>query len=86
MQPFRVVMPALLLDRDLNFSLRLKFALINKFVPEFRVGALAITICPLSYALGCVSLGYIGGFGSSGFDIKLLGVDGSSDGFGWPFL
>ena len=66
-------------------SLKIRISLINEFVPEFRVGALAITICPLSYALGCVSVGYIGGFGSSGFDVKLLGVDGSSDGFGWSF-
>ena len=76
MQPFRVVMSSLLLDHDLNFSWRLEFPLINEFVPEFRVGPLAITICLLSYALGCLSVGYIGGFGSSIFVVNPLGVDG----------
>ena len=44
MWPFRVVMPLLLLDHDLGFSWRLEFYLINEFVSESRVEALAITI------------------------------------------
>ena len=79
-------MPFLLLDHDLNLSERLEFPLIKEFVPESRVKAFAITVCPLSDALVCVSVGYIGGFGLSIFDVKPLGVDGSSDGFGWSFL
>ena len=37
--------------------------------------------CPSSKHLGHLSLFVNGGFGSSGFDVKPLGVDGSSGGF-----
>ena len=39
--------------------------------------------CPSSKHLGLLSLFSNGGSGSSWFDVKPLGVDGSSGGFGW---
>ena len=39
--------------------------------------------CPSSKSLGRMSLFRNGGSGSSRFDVKPLGVDGSSGGFGW---
>ena len=40
-------------------------------------------VCPSSKSLGRMSLFRNGGSGSSRFDVKPLGVDGSSGGFGW---
>jgi len=40
-------------------------------------------MCPSSKHLGLLSLLFNGGSGSSWFDVKPLGVDGSSGGFGW---
>ena len=39
--------------------------------------------CPSSKQMGLLSVFHKGGSGSSLFDVKPLGVDGSSGGFGW---
>ena len=39
--------------------------------------------CPSSKQMGLLSVFHKGGFGSSLFDVKPLGFDGSSGGFGW---
>ena len=39
--------------------------------------------CPSSKQLGLLSVFHKGGSGSSLFDVKPLGFDGSSGGFGW---
>ena len=39
--------------------------------------------CPLSKQMGLLSVFHKGGSGSSLFDVKPLGFDGSSGGFGW---
>ena len=39
--------------------------------------------CPSSKYMGPLSLFHNGGFGSSWIDVKPLGADGSSGGFGW---
>ena len=39
--------------------------------------------CPSSKQMGLLSVFHKGGSGSSSFDVKPLGVDGSSGGFGW---
>ena len=44
-----------------------------------RIGA----ICPSSKQTGLLSVFHKGGSGSSLFDVKALGFDGSSGGFGW---
>ena len=41
------------------------------------------TMCPSSKQMGLLSVFHKGGSGSSLFDVKPLGVDGSSGGFGW---
>ena len=41
------------------------------------------TPCPSSKQMGLLSVFHKGGSGSSLFDVKPLGVDGSSGGFGW---
>ena len=47
-------------------------------------GALAgYHVCPSSKQMGLLSVFHKGGYGSSLFDVKPLGVDGSSGGFGW---
>ena len=40
-------------------------------------------MCPSSKQMGLLSVFHKGGSGSSLFDVKPLGVDGSSGGFGW---
>ena len=40
-------------------------------------------VCPSSKQMGLLSVFHKGGSGSSLFDVKPLGVDGSSGGFGW---
>ena len=40
-------------------------------------------LCPSSKQMGLLSVFHKGGSGSSLFDVKPLGVDGSSGGFGW---
>ena len=42
-----------------------------------------VKTCPSSKQMGLLSVFHKGGSGSSLFDVKPLGVDGSSDGFGW---
>ena len=44
---------------------------------------LACDFCPSSKQMGLLSVFHKGGSGSSLFDVKPLGVDGSSGGFGW---
>ena len=39
--------------------------------------------CPSSKQMGLLSVFHKGGSGSSLFDVKPLGFDGSSGGFGW---
>ena len=43
----------------------------------------ALSQCPSSKQMGLLSVFHKGGSGSSLFDVKPLGVDGSSGGFGW---
>ena len=43
----------------------------------------AFGACPSSKQMGLLSVFHKGGSGSSLFDVKPLGVDGSSGGFGW---
>ena len=50
---------------------------------EALVGKLEGGVCPSSKHLGRLSLFCSGGFGSSWFDVKPPGVDGSSGGSGW---
>ena len=50
--------------------------------PCHSPGALNIP-CPSSKQMGLLSVFHKGGSGSSLFDVKPLGVDGSSGGFGW---
>ncbi len=42
-----------------------------------------LAACPSSKQMGLLSVFHKGGSGSSLFDVKPLGVDGSSGGFGW---
>ena len=42
-----------------------------------------LILCPSSKQTGLLSVFHKGGFGSSLFDVKPLGFDGSSGGFGW---
>ena len=46
-------------------------------------GLFAEAECPSSKQMGLLSVFHKGGSGSSLFDVKPLGVDGSSGGFGW---
>ena len=46
-------------------------------------GELVPAVCPSSKQMGLLSVFHKGGSGSSLFDVKPLGVDGSSGGFGW---
>ena len=53
--------------------------------PELSPRELAVrfTDCPSSKQMGLLSVFHKGGSGSSLFDVKPLGFDGSSGGFGW---
>ena len=50
-----------------------------------EVGGKNVT-CPSSKQMGLLSVFHKGGSGSSLFDVKPLGFDGSSGGFGWSFF
>ena len=47
------------------------------------VGLVNGIVCPSSKQMGLLSVFHKGGSGSSLFDVKPLGFDGSSGGFGW---
>ena len=51
--------------------------------PLGEILLVALVGCPSSKQMGLLSVFHKGGSGSSLFDVKPLGVDGSSGGFGW---
>ena len=50
---------------------------------EQRFAIPQLNVCPSSKQMGLLSVFHKGGSGSSLFDVKPLGFDGSSGGFGW---
>ncbi len=56
---------------------------LGKTLPDHNVTTSNDIDCPSSKQMGLLSVFHKGGSGSSLFDVKPLGVDGSSGGFGW---
>ena len=54
----------------------------DPFLDTGKLGA-GFEVCPSSKQMGLLSVFHKGGSGSSLFDVKPLGFDGSSGGFGW---
>ena len=87
---------AMVCDRGFPFAyrnaptpIRILFVLVSlrsrKFVSTLILTPLNMIVrhCPSSKQMGLLSVFHKGGSGSSLFDVKPLGVDGSSGGFGW---
>ena len=72
----------MVLDGAMNGA-AFKAYLEQRLGPSLTPGDIVIMDCPSSKQMGLLSVFHKGGSGSSLFDVKPLGVDGSSGGFGW---
>ena len=66
-----------------NPSLQQVYEKLKKQLGRSRKRFLVTIDCPSSKQMGLLSVFHKGGSGSSLFDVKPIGVDGSSGGFGW---